>query len=167
MSRDELMAALNRALRNVSGQAVLFSQALAERLGLSSSDLECLDVILLNGPMTAGDIARASGLTSGAITGVIDRLEKAGYVKRQADPDDRRKVMVTALPSIEDRARSATQPMEDANRTLLAGYDDKALALILDFMERSHDAALAVTSKVRAETEAAKARAKSGAKRGK
>jgi DNA-binding MarR family transcriptional regulator len=158
MSRDELMAALNRALRNVSGQAVLFSQALAERLGLSSSDLECLDVIILNGPMTAGDIARASGLTSGAITGVIDRLEKAGYVKRQADPDDRRKVMVAALPSVDHRARSATRPMEDANQALLASYNDKELALILDFMERSHAAALAVTTRVRAETEAVKAR---------
>src|SRR5580693_1417405 len=98
-SRDELVAALMRAMRDASGMGVLHSQAVASRLGLSSSDLECLDMIALRGPLTAGDIARATGLTTGAITGVIDRLERAGFAARAHDPADRRKVMVRALPA--------------------------------------------------------------------
>ena len=162
MNRDELMAAMNRAAREVSGQAVLFSQALADHLGVGSSDLECLDIILLHGPLTAGELARRSGLTSGAITGVIDRLEKAGFATRQTDAADRRKVLVQALPTLAERAGPAVQPMEDASLALLAGYSDKELALLLDYMTRSHAAAIEVTSGLRAQTEAARQGKKKG-----
>ena len=64
MNRDELVAALNRALRDASGQGVLYSQAVAERLGVGSTDLECLDIIVMRGPLSAGELASASGLTT-------------------------------------------------------------------------------------------------------
>src|SRR5258706_417211 len=112
MNRDELMAALNRALREVSGLSVLYSQALAERLGINSTDLECLDVITLRGPVTAGELARATGLTRGAITGVIDRLERKGFAKRGAARADRRKVLVRATPAVERRIAPQAKPME-------------------------------------------------------
>jgi DNA-binding MarR family transcriptional regulator len=153
MTRDQLMEALNRATREVSGQAVLYSQALADHLGVGSSDLECLDIVLLHGPLTAGDLARRSGLTSGAITGVIDRLEKAGFAARAADAADRRKVLVRALPTIAERAAPAVKPMEEASLALLATYNDKELALLLDFMTRSHASAVEVTAALRARTE--------------
>src|ERR1700733_9920538 len=99
VDREQLMLALDRALRNVSGQAVLHSEPMAERLGINSSDLECLDIIIMNGPLSAGALARASGLTSGAITGVIDRLQRAGLTEREPDPLDRRKVVVRVPPA--------------------------------------------------------------------
>jgi len=162
MNRDELMEALNRAAREVSGQAVLFSQALADHLGVGSSDLECLDIIVLHGPLTAGELARRSGLTSGAITGVIDRLEKAGFAGRETDPADRRKVLVRALPAIAERAAPAVKPMEEASLALLATYSDKELALLLDYMTRSHKAAVEVTAALRAQTETGRPGRKSG-----
>jgi DNA-binding MarR family transcriptional regulator len=162
MNRDELMGALNRALREVSGQAVLYSQALADHLGVGSSDLECLDIVILHGPLTAGELAHRSSLTSGAITGVIDRLEKAGFAARQADPADRRKVLVRALPAIAERAAPAVKPMEDASLALLSTYSDKELAFLLDYMERSHTSAVEVTAALRAQTEAARQGKKQG-----
>jgi len=161
MDRGELMAALERALRNVSGQAVLHSEAMAERLGINSTDLECLDIIILQGPVAAGELARASGLTSGAITGVIDRLHRAGLAKREPDPQDRRKVLVRVPPAVLQRILPIGEPMGRAAQAILSSYDDQQLALILDFLVRSHESAVAVTTKMRAETAASrKARAK-------
>ena len=158
MTRDALIAALNLALRAVSGQGVLYSQALAERLGINSSDLECLDIILTQGPLTAGDLSRASGLTTGAITGVVDRLGKAGFVRREADREDRRKVLVRALPVVEKKVTPLARPMEEAVLGLLSAYDDEALALLLDFLVRSHQSAVEVTAALRAETEERRSR---------
>jgi DNA-binding MarR family transcriptional regulator len=161
MDRGELMAALERALRNVSGQAVLHSEAMAERLGINSTDLECLDIIILQGPVSAGELARASGLTSGAITGVIDRLHRAGLAKREPDPQDRRKVLVRVPPAVLQRILPIGEPMGRAAQAILSSYDDQQLALILDFLVRSHESAVAVTTKMRAETAASrKAKAK-------
>ena len=161
MDRGELMAALERALRNVSGQAVLHSEAMAERLGINSTDLECLDIIILEGPVSAGELARASGLTSGAITGVIDRLHRAGLAKREPDPQDRRKVLVRVPPAVLQRILPIGEPMGRAAQAILSSYDDQQLALILDFLVRSHESAVAVTTKMRAETAASrKAKAK-------
>jgi DNA-binding MarR family transcriptional regulator len=153
MTRDELIAALNLAMRTVSGQGVLYSQALAERLGINSTDLECLDIILTRGPLTAGDLARASGLTTGAITGVVDRLGRAGFVKREPDREDRRKVLVRALPAVEKKVAPLFKPMEQAALAVLSTYDDEALALLLDFLVRSQRSATEVTAALRAETD--------------
>ena len=101
--REGLLTALERGMRKSSAQGVLFSQAVAARLGITSSDLECLDIICLNTRVTAGELAAATGLTTGAVTGVIDRLEQAGFARRERDPTDRRKVFVCALPAVERR----------------------------------------------------------------
>src|SRR6478609_7419358 len=82
------------ALRQSSAAGVLHGQTIACRAGLNPTDMECLDLILMSGPSTAGDIARRTGLSSGAVTGLIDRLERLGLVERAADPADRRKVLV-------------------------------------------------------------------------
>jgi DNA-binding MarR family transcriptional regulator len=144
--RDELAAALNQAMRLVSGQGVLFSQAVASRLGVNSTDLECLGFIVSGQGVSAGDLARATGLTTGAITGVIDRLERAGLAKRAQDPADRRKVLVQATPAAMERVMPLFAPMEQAAMAVIDGYDDQALALILDFLQRAHQAGLEVTA---------------------
>ncbi|HEY3889225.1 MAG TPA: MarR family transcriptional regulator [Caulobacteraceae bacterium] len=142
MKRDELSEALNRAMRETSGLGVLHSQTIAARLGVNSTDLECLDLIVMRGPVTAGDLARATGLTTGAITGVIDRLERAGFAAREPDPADRRKVRVRALPAIEQSIAPLFQPMAEATAAVLAAYDEAQLAFALDFLTRVNAAAV-------------------------
>jgi DNA-binding MarR family transcriptional regulator len=138
-ARTELVEAVNRAMRQASGMGVLFSQAMAERLGINNTDLECLDIVLMRGAMTAGSLARLSGLTSGAITGVIDRLERAGLARREADPGDRRKVLVAPTAETEARAAPLAAPMEKAMTEVLAAYSDAELALFIDFFQRARE----------------------------
>src|SRR6516165_1788647 len=151
MSRPDLVAALNRAMRDASGQGVLYSQAVAERLGINSTDLECLDSVVLRGPLTAGELADATGLTTGAITGVIDRLE-------------RRKILVRALPAVERVIVPLFQPMERAVLSALSDYSDKELALLLDFFARARDAAAAAMTALRAQAKPA-GKARDGSRR--
>ena len=155
MSRDALIVALNRAMRDASGQGVLYSQVVAERLGINSTDLECLDFIVMRGPLTAGELADATGLTTGAITGVIDRLERAGFAQRERDKDDRRKVRVRALPAVERRIFPLFQPMERAALSALSRYKDGELAFLLDFLTRISEAATAAMMELQAQPKAA------------
>ena len=97
-ARAALMQELENALRRSSAQGVIFGQTVANTVGISGSDLECLDFLNLEGRVTAGRLAEVTGLTTGAITGVVDRLEKAGLVRRERDPDDRRKVFIATVP---------------------------------------------------------------------
>jgi DNA-binding MarR family transcriptional regulator len=138
--RQELEAALNAAMRDVSGQGVLYSQAVAVRLGINSTDLECLDHIS-RGPVTAGRLAELTGLTTGAITGVIDRLECVGLARRERDAADRRKTLVSVLPAVSQRVIPLFEPMERAAMAVLSKYRDDELALLLDFLTRVRDAA--------------------------
>jgi DNA-binding MarR family transcriptional regulator len=141
MNRDTLIEALNVAMREASGQGVLYSQAVAQRLGVSPADMECLDLVLTRGPVTAGALAEATGLTTGAITGVIDRLERAGLACRERDADDRRKVLVRALPAAVKRAEPLYEPMFRAVMAALSNYDDADLQRFLAFFNRSREAA--------------------------
>ncbi|HWU12716.1 MAG TPA: MarR family transcriptional regulator [Caulobacter sp.] len=135
--RAALLWRLQAALREASAQGVLISQTIAGRVGLNASDLECLDLIQLQGPRTAGELAKATGLTSGAITGLIDRLERAGYVTREGDPGDRRRVVVRVRPEALTELNALYRPLQIASQDLNAGYSDAELALIAAFMERN------------------------------
>src|ERR1700722_4560337 len=84
-------------MRKASAQGTMFAKAVADRAGISSSDMDCMDFLNIEGRMTAGRLAELTGLTTGAITGVIDRLEKAGFVRRERDQDDRRKVFIVPV----------------------------------------------------------------------
>src|SRR6202048_4965537 len=97
-ARAALMQELEHAVRRSAAQGVIFGQTVAHRAGISSSDLECLDFLNLEGRVTAGRLAEVTGLTTGAITGVVDRLEKAGLVRRERDASDRRKVFIAIVP---------------------------------------------------------------------
>jgi DNA-binding MarR family transcriptional regulator len=90
-----LMRRLDALGRDLGAATVMYHSEVAEHLGLSVTDHKCLDLAMqAEGPLTAGRIAELSGLTSGAITGVLDRLERAGYARRVRDPHDRRRVLV-------------------------------------------------------------------------
>ena len=89
-ARAALLQDLEEAMRRTSAQGVLFGQTVADVAGISGSDLDCMDFLNLEGRVTAGRLAELTGLTTGAITGMIDRLEKAGLVRRERDEADRR-----------------------------------------------------------------------------
>jgi len=137
------MRRLMLALRRSSAAGVLHGQAIAKRVGVNPSDMECLDLILMNGPSTAGEIARHTGLTSGAVTGLIDRLERLGLVERAADANDRRKVLVRVREDRIAPIASLFTPMEKSVAALLSGYSKEELTLLIDFAERAGDIALA------------------------
>ena len=147
--RAALLAALNAAMRKASAQGVLYSATVAARLGLASSDLECLDLVVLEGAVTAGRLAVATGLTTGAITGVIDRLERAGFARRERDAVDRRKVLVRAEPAALRKITPLYAPMQRAGEESLAPYSEQELALLLGFLERAAAAAVAATAELR------------------
>jgi DNA-binding MarR family transcriptional regulator len=103
-----LLSSLEREIRKLNAQSALFSQAVAEQVGINSSDFECLDIIILRGTATAGELASASGLATGAITGAIDRLERAGFARRAHDTADRRRVLVRRSPTSSAGLRRST-----------------------------------------------------------
>ena len=146
--RAALLAAVLREVRRMTAQSVLISQAVSERFGLSSSDLECLDLALLSGGATAGEFAKVTGLTTGAITGVIDRLERAGYVRRERDPADRRKVIVRARPAMTRRIAPLYDSLQREMTAIWSAYSDEQLALIADFLTRSCDLAVQEIAKL-------------------
>ena len=135
--KQALAGRLMLALRRSSAAGVLHGQAIARRVGVNSSDLECLDLILMSGPSTAGDIARHTGLTSGAVTGLIDRLERLGLVERAADAADRRKVLVRVREDRIGAIAALYTPLEKAMQALLAGYSKEEFTTLIDFAERS------------------------------
>jgi DNA-binding MarR family transcriptional regulator len=139
--RAELSAALLVAGRSLGNSSSMLLNACAERLGLHSTDWGC--VLLLNEalptPLTAGQLAELTGLTTGAVTGVLDRLENAGYVRRERDPADRRRVIVQLVP--EEMAR--IQPMFDGMIADMIAmhreYSDDELAVIVEMLTRSSE----------------------------
>jgi DNA-binding MarR family transcriptional regulator len=147
---DELVQALNRVARESSALGTLFAETVARRLGVSHSDLECIDIIALKGRLTAGELARESGLTTGAITGVIDRLEKAGLARRERDADDRRKVYVSILPRTIERGRTYYDSFGSATDALAASYGDAEIALLIDYFTRARDLIRAEIEKLNA-----------------
>jgi DNA-binding MarR family transcriptional regulator len=117
----------------------MFHTAIAEHMGLGTTDHKVFDFVLRTGPASAGQLADVTGLTTGAITGVIDRLETAGFVKREKDASDRRKVLVHSNLST-TRERQLFKLFDSLARgvsTLASSYNDNELATILDFSIRS------------------------------
>lgn len=140
--RAELDEELTREWRQLAGELALLNQGISDRLGINGTDLQCLSVLGTAGPIAAGQLAERTGLTTGAVTGVIDRLEKAGFVRRERDSVDRRKVIVQPLSDEELRRRAPE--LDAVFRSILAGaesdagYTDEQLDLIVHFIRRSH-----------------------------
>ncbi|MGX1933706.1 MarR family winged helix-turn-helix transcriptional regulator [Microbacterium resistens] len=98
--RAAAIARQGEAMQEFMARAVLFQDAVARSAGLNSTDLQAVGILLRNGPATPGELAARTGLTAGgAVTAMIDRLERAGYVRRTRDENDRRRVIVTADPA--------------------------------------------------------------------
>ena len=129
----ELLAAV-RANQNATDQ---MDDAAARGMGVNRTDARCLDVVAQFGPITAGRLAAAAGLTTGAVTAVIDRLVAKGYLRRVADPGDRRRVMVEVTEELEQIAGRFYGPLAEQAAPFLSGYSNSELELIADFLRRS------------------------------
>jgi DNA-binding MarR family transcriptional regulator len=142
MDRSDRAALLEKlwALgRTMSTQTVFLHQAIAQTIGLNATDTKCVDLILQSrdGALTAGQLSDMSGLTSGAITHILDRLEKRNFIERRRDTADRRKVFVRvrleSLASVIPRYEAIGQ----AYLALVEQYDDEDLRLICDCLEKT------------------------------
>jgi DNA-binding MarR family transcriptional regulator len=140
--RAQRLQALETIMRQTSGLGVVFSGVVADRLGISSKDLECLDVIVLKSRVTAGELATATGLTTGAITGLIDRLEKAGLARRERDEQDRRKVFVRALPRVQADIMPLYASLQARMQKLTAELSNQDIDQLLRFFSASRDVLL-------------------------
>ena len=165
-ARAALLMELEHAVRKSSALGVIFGQTVASRVGISSSDLECLDFLNIEGRVTAGRLAELTGLTTGAITGVVDRLEKAGLVRRERDEEDRRKVFIAIVPENVARVGRFYEHLQRGMLELWETYSDAELKLMLRFMKQGYETMLAATEELKAMVEVpAKDKPKGKAKR--
>jgi DNA-binding MarR family transcriptional regulator len=136
MNRKEIIQNIVDKFREMSLEAVMFHQVLADELGLYITDHKCMDIIHRFGAMPAGKLGEMTGLTTGAITGMIDRLEKAGYVRRTNDPKDRRKTIVEPIRNkkLERKIDMIFTPIHERMHKLLSSYSDNELTFLLDAM---------------------------------
>ncbi|TWC05292.1 DNA-binding MarR family transcriptional regulator [Bradyrhizobium macuxiense] len=145
-SREALMQELEEAMRRSSAQGVMYGQAVAEVAGIANSDMECMDILLLEGRVTAGRLAEVTGLTTGAITGVVDRMEKAGYVRRERDESDRRKVFISVIEEKAAEIGKFYVPMQEAMLKVWSGYTEDELRLLLRFANDGYKGVLEATA---------------------
>ncbi|GAA2608997.1 MarR family winged helix-turn-helix transcriptional regulator [Streptomyces axinellae] len=132
--RRELTRSIYREARTAATRQALVDQAVAARLGIGSTDLLCLGVLDHAGPVTAGRLAELTGLTTGAVTGVVDRLEQAGFARRAKDPDDRRKVIIHPQDAQRERTGELYTPVLDALDAWCAAHTEEELETVLDYL---------------------------------
>jgi DNA-binding MarR family transcriptional regulator len=153
---DEAMDALNREVRGWQADQELFDSTVIERAGVNRTDWRCLDILGTRGPMTAGELADAVRLTTGAVTGVLDRLEAAGLVRRIRDTQDRRKVIVEVTDELDRVGAPVYGPLIADAAEAHAVFDAEELELITRFIriERGllakHTARVAAMNRLRA-----------------
>jgi DNA-binding MarR family transcriptional regulator len=139
-SKGRLIGELIREFRVSGNQDDTFDSLAAGRLGVSETDLRCLNIIENAGGLSAGDLAAQSGLTGGAITGVIDRLEKVGFARRVVDPSDRRRVLVEVTPAFYKATESIWGPVAADWQTALSKHFTKdELERIFDFLRITNE----------------------------
>ena len=135
--RARLASEFGAAVRKTGSLMQLVGRAAADRIGINATDLNCMNILSFSGQMTAGELARATGLTTASITGVVDRLEEAGYVRRERDTKDRRRVVVHLV--LDKAMRDVAPlflPMLREWQVLVTDYTDDELRLIVEFYGR-------------------------------
>ena len=135
MNRQNIDSVI-QSLRRVNFQRSFFGQTVAIRFGLSESDVDALELLIDTGSATAGRLSDLMGLTTGAVTRVIDRLEQAGYVRRVPDPADRRRVIVEVVPEKVAAVEATMARVGDKGAEEIGHYSEADLAVINDFLTR-------------------------------
>ena len=133
------MQQLRTEIMGYFGAASDFDERAAKKLKLSRTDMRCLDLIGRLGPMTAGRLAEESGLTTGAVTFILDRLEEAGMVTRRRDTEDRRRVWVEIAPEAQKRLQEVQQPVAEEMREVAQRFKADELAIVRDYMRQAKE----------------------------
>lgn len=144
-TRRQLTTQIKSALRGMHNQLSMLNRRVGVQLALKDIDMDCLDLISRHGPLSPSALARQAGLHPATMTGILDRLEHAGWIARERDTTDRRAVTVRALP---DRGKEMYQlfaGMNSAMDSICAEYDEEQLKLIADFLRKTTDAGLTAT----------------------
>jgi DNA-binding MarR family transcriptional regulator len=137
--RSELVAAIGERLRLQSSLGVVLHQAVADRFGLNPADLKCLDIAQREPDVTAGRIAELTAMSTSAVTAMLDRLEKRGFVERRRDATDRRRVFVHSTGRHERELAEVFGPLAAATGKAMDGYTVDELAVIEGFLGRLAD----------------------------
>lgn len=137
--RAELIKDIVVAIQDEQSQNAFLSNAIAERLGVTSNEVEVLGTLVARGPLSAGDLARRTGLTSGAVTRLIDRLAERGSVRRMADPADRRRVLVQITPAAVRACEPFYEPIAREGTKLLEQRTEKELEVILEYLRINYE----------------------------
>jgi DNA-binding MarR family transcriptional regulator len=138
-SRQELLGRLSLAIRSSQNVSEAFDEHVAARVGINRTDLRCLDILEQRGPLTAGRLATAMHLSSGAITTLVDRLERAGFAQRRRDTEDRRRVLVELAPNMFQRASPYYEPLYHGTVRLLENHSNEEIELMIDFLEKGRE----------------------------
>ncbi|TML05431.1 MAG: MarR family transcriptional regulator [Actinobacteria bacterium] len=146
--RRRLALAIGNSLRELNSQLSLLNYRVGAQLELRDVDLDCLDLIDRLGPLTPSELARMAGLHPATITGILDRLERGGWIARERDPADRRAVLVRI---VRERLPDLLRLYAGMNRSMneiYAGYDESELEVIADFLSRSAKAGRSATDEL-------------------
>ncbi len=149
--RNRHNRAIKEALRELGVQLSLLNHSVGGRLDLKGSDLECLDLVNREGPLSPSELARRAGLHPATVTGILDRLEHGGWIARERDPADRRAVLIRALRGrVAEVARLylVDSGMNEAMDQILAGYSGADLELLADFLRRTATASGAAATQL-------------------
>jgi Transcriptional regulators len=128
---------LTKGMRRLGNRTVLYQQSIAAFLGIYNNDFLSIDILHEKGPVTAGELSKLTGLTTGSVTSLIDRLEKEGFVRRQNDPHDRRKVIIVPLYEDKEEVSSTYLLLHAAMLKLASAYTTEELELISQFLSKA------------------------------
>ena len=140
-ARHALLISLQSEMDRVASKDAQLNDLVADRTGIAGSDLFCLKLVLSRGGVTAGELTAATGLTTGAITGVMNRLEARQLARRDSDPNDRRRTIVRPRSQATRRIAPIFEALNEAVRDKLSGYSDDELQIARDIIARCADAA--------------------------
>lgn len=133
----DLQENLTLRMRRLGTRTVLYQQQVASSLGLYNNDFISIDILHEKGPITAGELSKLTGLTTGSVTALIDRLEKSGYVRRDNDPKDRRKVIIVPLYEDKEDVSETYLKLYASMMDLASSYTEEELDLITQFLGKA------------------------------
>ena len=149
-TREDVLSEVAEELRLSGVTNDIADQVVADYLGLNRTDTRCLDIIERLDGVSAGRLASEAGLSTGAVTTVLDRLERAGYARRVQDPGDRRRVLVELTPAARRELQQLYAPLTDATMRQLEGYTTDEVSLVRDFLRDNRRLNEAHAERVRA-----------------